>query len=175
MGMDPLTIGLTLSAISTGVDVISSISNGNAQKQNAEDNAEIARRNAAQEKDAAVAQAEKIRIAAKRQQSAANAGLAASGVDLNSGSAVKINDFINLNSEQDAYTTILTGTRGAQASLNQASMFSRQGSNAQSAGFLNAGSSLLAGGAAIGSGWKTGGTGSVVGSGFKANGSVLYP
>ncbi len=155
MGMDPLTIGLTLSAISTGVNVISSISSGNAQKQTADDNAEIARRNAAQDKDVAVAQAEKIRKAASIQRSAANAALSASGVDLGSGSAVKINEEITKNSEQDAYTAILSGNRSAGSSLQQASMFERSGSNAATAGFLNAGSSLLSGGAAIGKGWKT--------------------
>src|SRR5690606_26806172 len=119
---------------------------GKTQEAVAEVNAENARQQAAQQKDTAVAQAEKIRKAAAQQRSEANAALAASGVSVGEGTPVTINDTINLNAEQDAYTAILNGTRNANASLNQAAIFDAQGRDAINSSYLDAGSSLLAGG-----------------------------
>lgn len=154
-GITATTVLAYAAAGSAVLGAYAAIENGQAAKQTANDNAEIARRNAAQDKDVAVAQAEKIRKAAAIQRSAANASLSASGVDLGTGTAVKINEEITKNSEQDAYTAILSGNRSAGSSLQQASMFETSGKNAANAGFLNAGSSLLSAGAAFGKGWKT--------------------
>lgn len=166
-----ISAATVLAASSLALGVYSTIQAGSDKKDLANDNAEMARRNAAQTQDAAVAQAEKIRKAAAIQKSQANAGLAASGVDLSSGSSVKINEEITKNSEQDAYTTILNGSRGAASSLQQASMFERSGRNAANASFLNAGSSLLSGGARIGSGWKTSAGGT---ADFKSGGQLIW-
>lgn len=173
-GITATTVLAYAAAASAAFGVYTAIESGKAEEQTADDNAEIARRNAAQDKDAAVSQAQKIREAAARQKAAATASLAGSGVDVGTGTAVTINDEITLNSEQDAFTTILSGSRSAQSSLNQAGMFESQGNNAKTAGYMNAGSSLLSAGASIASGWKSPATGTNSGSGFKANGNLLW-
>lgn len=169
MGLEAITLQ-TIAAISAaGVGAIAAISSGQQAKETASDNAEIARRNAAQDKDSAIAQAEKIRRVAAIQKSQANAGLAASGVSLGEGTAVKINEEITKNSEQDAYTAILNGSRSANASLQQASMFDSKASNALNSSYLNAGSSLLSAGAKIGKGWKQPG-----GTGYRADTQLMW-
>ena len=172
MGMDPVTITMIASALVAGVSVYSSMEQGKQAKQTADDNAELSRRQGAQETDAAVAQAEKIRRVAALNQSEANAALAASGVSIGEGTALKINEEITKNSEQDAYATILNGTRGASTASAQASMYESAGSNALNAGYLNAGSSLLSAGAAFGKGWKTS-AGNVAG-GVKAPTGLMW-
>lgn len=125
----------------------SAIVQGQQAKQTAITNAELARRQGASDKDAAEAQAEKIRKAALYQIGSANAAGAASGVDINSGSQLRINEQINHDAETDAEMTILSGTRRQAGSNSQAMLYERQGRNAQTA-------SLLSAGAAIASGWK---------------------
>jgi hypothetical protein len=126
-----------------------------AQAQNAADaNAELQRREGEQQKDAAMAQADKIRKAARAQAGAANAALAASGVSVGDGTAVRINEQIYQDSEQDAYNTLLTGSRAQRTANNQANVITAQGNSAMISGALNAGSSLLAGGANYAK-WKT--------------------
>jgi len=126
------------------------------QKSAADDNAELQRRQAAQEKDAAVAQAEKIRKAARQQQAEATANLAASGISVGNGTPIRISNEIYRTSEQDAYQTILGGNRAYQAGQTQSGLLETQGQAAATAGYLNAGSSLLSGAAsAYKAGWKT--------------------
>lgn len=164
-----------LLATTAAVGAYASIQSGKAAKQAADDNAEIARRNAAQGQDAAVAQAEKIRRAAAQQKASATAQLAASGVSVNDGTAVNINDQITKNAEQDAFTTILNGSRSAASSLNQATMFENQGKSALQGGYLNAGASLLSSGSSIASGWKASvPSGGNAAGGFKGSSSLMW-
>ena len=118
-----------------------------AQAENAADaNAELQRREGEQQKDAAMAQADKIRKAARAQAGAANAALAASGVSVGEGTPVRINEQIYKDSEQDAYNTLLTGSRAQTSANNQANILTAQGNAAMISGALNAGSSLLSSG-----------------------------
>jgi len=141
--------GIELALVAgTAMSAGSAIMQGQQAKATGDTNAELARRQGEADKDAAVAQAEKIRRAARYQIGAANAANAASGVDLNSGSAFRVNEIINQDSEKDAYQTILSGTRRQTGNNNQALLYESQGRNAETA-------SILSAGASIASGWKS--------------------
>jgi len=136
--------GAEIALIATAVvGTTSAIYSGQVQKETAEVNAELARREGDAAKDAAVAQAEKIRKAARAQEGQANAALAASGVAVGEGTPIIINEDIIKRSEDDAYSTLLTGNRQRQTANNQAGVLQYQGQAAQTAGTLNAASSLL--------------------------------
>jgi hypothetical protein len=132
----------------------SAIYAGAQQEKAADTNAELARRQGDQDADAAVSQAEKIRKAARSQAGEANAAMAASGVAIGEGTAVRINEDIYKNSEDDAYSVLLTGTRRRQSANDQAGILNAQGNAAMTAGLINAGSSVLSMGARSG-GWKS--------------------
>jgi len=127
------------------------------EEANAKFAAEQAEADAKAEAGAAQVEADRIRKAAKRQKSAAIAAAAASGVDVDSASAVKIDEEINKNAEEDAYLTLVGGSDRA-ARLNQQATADRYaGDAARTAGKINQASTLLsaAGTAAnAGRGWK---------------------
>lgn len=154
MGIETAAL-LTYAAVASTVVAAGSAIYTGVQAQNAADtNAELARRQGVQDADAAIAQADKIRKAARAQAGAANAALAGSGVSVGDGTAVRINEQIYQDSEQDAYNTLLTGSRAQRTANNQANVLTEQGNSAMVSGALNAGSSLLAGGATYAK-WKT--------------------
>lgn len=156
MGLDPLTLGIGLAAAGSVLGAGASIMQGQQQKQQAEVSAELERRRGAQEQDAAVAQAEKIRKAARQQQASATASLAASGVSVGEGTAVRIGNEILRTGEEDAYQTILSGRRTQSSSVQQAGLISTAGRNAATAGVIGAGTSLLSGAGGIArAGWRT--------------------
>lgn len=106
------------------------------------------------EQSAARVEAERIRKAGKQQKSEAIAALAASGVDVTSGTALKIDQEIGRASSEDAFLT-LAGGRDRAARLNAEAQGSRMaGSRAQTAGYLNATNTLLVAGTNSGKGWK---------------------
>lgn len=106
-------------------------------------------------KAAAKVEAERIRKAGREQAAAANASLAASGVETGEGTALRITSGITEDSEQDAYQTILNGANSASRLQAQAQADRFSGNNAATAGYIDAGSSLLSGGAKAYNGWKT--------------------
>lgn len=148
MGIEAVLIAAAV--VSAG----SAIYSGVQQKNAADTNAELARREGNQQADAAVAQAEKIRKAARATAGQANASMAAAGVSIGEGTPVRITDQIYQNSESDAYSTLLTGTRRQQSANDQAGLMEYEGNAARTAGYLNAGASLLSTGANYGM-WKT--------------------
>lgn len=107
----------------------------------------------------AIVEAERIRKAAKAQRSTATAAAAASGVDVSSPTAVRIDEQIVANSEEDALLTILNG-KDRSDRMNQQAKLDRTGaklaiSNGKTANF----GTLLSGAAkatGIYSNWKTG-------------------
>jgi len=131
-----------------------SIYSGVQQNKVMEANAEMARREANQEADAAVAQAEKIRRAGRAAASQANAALAASGVAIGEGTALRINEQIYKDSEDDAFSTLLTGVRRHRSANDQAGLMEYEGRSARTAGFLNAGATILSSASSYGK-WKT--------------------
>jgi hypothetical protein len=136
------------------------IYSGQQQKQQLNQQADQAQADA----EAAAAQSQveagKIRAAARKQQSAALAALAVSGVDVSTGTAEQIQSDIANRGEQDALTTILTGSNKKNSIDASAAAMRIGGDNAATAGFINAGSSLLSGASKIGqSGWRSLGIG----------------
>lgn len=114
------------------------------------------RNEAAYAADAAKQQAEKIRRLGQAQRGEAAAALAGSGVKLGEGTALEIDKNITHRTEEDAFTAILGGKRAIRAGDAQASMLKTAGSNAQTAGYMQAGATVLqAGGAYAKSGWKS--------------------
>lgn len=144
-------IALIASAV---VGAGSAIYSGQVQKETAEVNAELQRREGESAKDAAMAQAEKIRKAGAAQAAQANAALAASGVAIGEGTPLRINENIYQNAEDDAYNTLLTGKRQQQTANDQAGLTQYQGNAAQTAGVLNAASTVLSAAGSYGK-WKT--------------------
>ncbi|MFM9434610.1 hypothetical protein ACFDR9_001670 [Janthinobacterium sp. CG_23.3] len=147
MGIETAALLAYAAVASATVGAGAAIYSGVQQRQAADDNAELARRQGVQEKDAAVAQAEKIRKAARAQAGAANAALAASGVSIGEGTPVRINEEIYRDSESDAYSTLLTGSRRQRTNNDQAGILTNQGNAAMTSGVINAGASLLSAGA----------------------------
>lgn len=144
----------TLMIMAVAASAGSAIYSGVQQQNVADTNAELSRRQGVQDADAAVAQAEKIRKAGAAQAARANAALAASGVSVGEGTPVRINEEIYKSSEEDAYSTLLTGARRRQSANDQAGMLQSQGSAAMTGGLISAGASVLSGAASYGK-WQT--------------------
>lgn len=143
-------IGLAAAAVGAAT----AIYQADTAKNTAEANTELQRREGNNKKDAAVAQAEKIRKAARAQASQANAALAASGVAIGEGTALRINEQIYQDSESDAYSTLLTGVRQQRTNEGMALISQTEGKAAKTAGYLNATSSLLSSGSGAYGKWK---------------------
>ena len=106
------------------------------------------------EAGAAQVEAERIRKQAKAQRAQAVAALAGSGVDVNSSTALKIDQTIDKNAEQDAYLTMVGGSDQAARLNASAGGYHQQASQAMSAGYVSAGTSLLSASTNNGKGWK---------------------
>lgn len=140
---------LAASAVSAGA----AIHQGEVQSNFGKYQRDQAAADAAAQKGAAQVEAERIRKAAKQQRAEAIAALASSGVDVNSATAVRIDQEINHNAEQDAYLTIVGGNDKAARLNAQGEGAYLQGQQAKTAGYINASSSLLQGYAQA-AGWK---------------------
>lgn len=117
---------------------------GNYQNEQAKADAEAAKG------DAAV-QARQIREAGKRQKSSATAASAASGFNVDDGTAELINNQIDQGAEQDALMAILGGNNQARRLRTQGEYAKKAGENARTAGYISAIGSV----AKAGSGWKS--------------------
>jgi hypothetical protein len=148
--------------IETALLVSAAVSAGSAVVQGVQANkmGKYQQAQAQADADAAAASARleagNIRKAGERQRSAARAALAASGVNVDEGTAELINTEITQNAEQDALTTIQTGGNRARMINAEGDLARIQGRNAQTAGILSAGSTALSAGATYGRsrGWR---------------------
>lgn len=154
MGIETAVLLSYAALAGTAVATVGTLYSADTQKNTAEANAEMSRRQGNQEKDAAIAQAEKIRKAGRAAAGRATAATAAAGVAIGDGTPLRINEEITLDSERDAYSTLLTGTRRQQSANDQAGMMIADGKAGVTAGYLNAGSTILQGAANYGK-WKT--------------------
>lgn len=138
-------------AVSAG----SAISQGQQAKATGQYQAAQAAADANATRASAQLEAEQIRKAGQRQRSAAVASQAAAGVKVDTGTAELINTEITQNAEQDALTTIQSGSSRARQinAGGEAALIS--GKNASRAGVLNATSTALSAGATIAKGWRT--------------------
>lgn len=143
MGIAEGTLLAYAAVASAAVGAGAAIYSGDQQRKAMHANADQAQADA----DAAAAegrvQAQKLREAAKRQRASAAAALAASGVDVGEGTAELIQQDITDRGEQDALTTILSGSRRSALLGREAEVSRIGGSNAQTAGYIGAASSVL--------------------------------
>lgn len=120
----------TMMAVSTGVSIAGQLAQGRAQRQAANAQARAEELQAQQQLQAAQDEALRIRKAGQRATGAARAALAGAGIDVNSGTALTIEDDITASAESDAYNTLLTGERRSTALRNSAAMSRAAGRNA---------------------------------------------
>lgn len=131
------------------------VASGQQQKKMANYQAAQAEADAEASKAAAKVEAERIRKAGRQQASAANAALAASGVETGEGTALRVTSGISGDAEQDAFQTILSGNNQGARLNAQAQADRISGRNAATSGYISAGSSLLSTGSKAYSGWVT--------------------
>lgn len=148
-------------AATTAVSMYSTDTQAKQQEANLKFQAEQAEADARAEAGAAQVEAMRIRKQAKMQRAQAIASAAASGIDVDSPTALKIDKDIAANAEEDAVLTIMQGkNRGsrlgqqAYASRNEASMARWAGKVNNTATLLSSVSSAASMGANGGAGWK---------------------
>lgn len=128
----------TMLAVSTAVSMAGALAQGVAAKRAANVQAQQEEHIAAQQREQASREAERIRRAGERTQGQARAQMAASGIRVDSGTALQIDEEIGFESELDAQNTLLTGERGARASEFSASVARARGANAKTGSILSA-------------------------------------
>lgn len=155
MCLEMLLIGSALLSAGTA------ISSANQSAKAAEATGRNLASQAGQQQDAAAAQADQIRKAARRQRAAAEASFAAGGVDVGVGTPIAVDNEIARGGELDALNTIITGGRGANSLTQEAIAYGKQANAARMAGYGQAASTLLSAGAGAMSaaGWRSNGPG----------------
>ena len=162
----------TLAAIGTAVTAVSSVSSGfataanaNYQAQVAQNNAQIARQNADYSEKAGAAQAQATSLKAAQTAGAVKTAQAANNVDVNSGSAVDVQESEREKGNLDTATTFNNALLKAYGYRTQATNFEAQASlDQQEAGQAEIGGVLGAAGTVLGhasqfSGFGGGGAG----------------
>lgn len=157
MGIETIAMGALIGSSVLGAGA--SLTQGRQQGQLADAQADQLSMQAAGERDSALATAQRIRRAGRAQQAEAKAAYAAAGVDVNRGTAVRVGDQIDLDSETDAYMAILQGERRGRTLDYEAKATRHAGRNARRAGVAGAFRSILGGAASYGL-WSAGGAGS---------------
>lgn len=151
--------GVEIAAI--GASVLAAggaVYSGQQQKKMSNYQAAQAEADAKAAQAAARVEADRIRKAGRAQAAAARASLAGSGVETGEGTALRITSDIARDAEQDAYQTILNGVNQGARLNSQAQADRISGKNASTAGYINAGSSLLSAGGTAYNGWKKSGS-----------------
>lgn len=139
------------SIVSSGFQMVSQMNKGSQQQDMANYQAAQAQADAQVEREVAQVNADKIRKAAKSQQSSARSALAASGVVADAGTPLMIQGDIIDRGEQDALTELLTGSRKGQKLDTEASGLRVAGKNAKAQATSGAVGSLLSTGGSLGS------------------------
>lgn len=130
-----VSTGLAM-AVSTAVSIAGQLQQGRAQRKAAEAEAAQMEKIAAQQQDVALQEAERIRSQADKVRGAARAQMAANGIDVNSGTALTIEEEIETESEKDAFNVLLTGKRQAESSRFSASQARARGKGAVTSSML---------------------------------------
>lgn len=160
---------LVLSAVGTAVSAIGAISSADAQAQAASyqaqvarNNATIANQNAAYSVKAGEAQATAQGLKSRAELGSAVAGLAAGGVDVNSGSAADVQttqrEFGQLDTEQTRQNAQLQayGYRSQSSNFTaEAALEQQKADQAPIAGAFTAAGDLLSGASSLGSKWNS--------------------
>lgn len=133
-----------LSIVGAGVSALSQKAQGDREQK-------AANIQAAEIDQAALTSAQKLRKLATQTRGSARAALAASGVDVDTGTSQTIDEEITRDSESDYYNTILNGQRQSDA-------VRRSGKAAADAATYNTLSTLVSGADKAYSRWKQAGT-----------------
>lgn len=153
-------IALGVMAASTAVTLYATDTQAKQAEANANFQAAQAEADARAAQGAASIEAARIRKESKAQRAKATAAAAASGVDVNSPTALKINEEITSNAEQDA-RMVMFNAQDQGARLNQQATADRiGGANARRAGRTSQASTLLSAAGSMtnyGQGWKRAG------------------
>ena len=144
-------------AASTGLQAFGQYRQGREQESALNYQSGMSLADAAAAEGTAQVQAKVIRKAATMQRKEATAAYGASGVDVNSGTALDVQGDILARGEMDALTALITGKNTAERLRGQAKMQSRAAHNARVSGNLGALATVLQGGAKAG--WAYGGGG----------------
>lgn len=145
----------------TGVSALNSISQGHTAKAQGALQQQADNYAAGVEEQSALETARIIRKAGARTVSAQTAAYAGAGVKVGEGSAAEVERQTNLDVEHDAFQALLEGSRRARGLRTQGAFAMGQGNAAQTAGYLNAATTVLAGGYGVlkSSGWRANGPG----------------
>ena len=142
-------ISIAAQAVGTIVSVFGAISQGNNAKAQAESDAAFARRNAEISRQQAEADAAAQQRDARKRIGAARAAYGISGVDLE-GSPLDVLEESAANAELDKQNILYRGRLREIGYEDSAAQSTFAGGQAQSAGYMRAGSALLAGASSIG-------------------------
>lgn len=145
MGLETLAIvGIAMGAVGTAVSAYGSIAAGNAAKDAAEFEAQVAENDARAQSQQAAFDASRIRKRNKRLRGTQTTSALKSGFTM-SGSNLDILQDSAIEGELDALTRLYTGAIGAGRSREGAKLARSKGKNAQRQGFMNAGGTALTG------------------------------
>lgn len=136
-------VEIAILAIGAAISAYSAIQQGEAQKDQADAQAQQAVNEGAYRADAAKAQAEKIRRAGRAKRGEARAALTASGVKLGEGTPLEVDKTIAVRSEEDALSAILSGTRARNSANEEATLITKRGESAQTSGYFSAAGTAL--------------------------------
>lgn len=164
-----IDIGTVLGVVSTGLNVWQQLRSGrdvetsyDAQAAASVTGARRALLDAQAVKEAAADQAGRVRILAREAVNTARARYSASGVRVDVGTAMDVQQDIAVRGEEDALNVILFGERQrrrleqeAAGQLEEAGQFTQAGNNARSQGRVNAVASAISGGADVYTRWKS--------------------
>lgn len=150
---DPATIAAITAYAATASTVVAvggAVYSADQARSNANKQADQARADAEAQQGAAEVEAGRIRKAAETRRSAAVAALAASGVDVSTGTSEQIQTDIIRRGEEDALNTMLTGSNRAQR-LRQVGEMDQYAGSQLATGSVISGLSSVAGSAR---GWR---------------------
>ncbi|MCB2001689.1 MAG: hypothetical protein KDH93_19140 [Rhodoferax sp.] len=134
-----------LSMAGSAISALGALSQGRQAAATGKYQQEQAAADADAERAYAQIEAGKIREARSRTQSAARASVAASGVEVDVGTAELINQDIFASGEEDALTTVMNGATRARKLNAQGEGYAISGRNARTASALSAGSAFAKG------------------------------
>lgn len=138
-------ISAVMAVAGTAVSVYSSVQQGKQADDLAEYNAKLAENEAQDARNLATEKENDKRLKTRQLISTQKAQLGASGVDINTGSALQLQQDTATLGEVDALRIRATGDKTVESYESQAALNKLQGSNAKTQGYVNAGGSLLSG------------------------------
>ena len=138
-------IGLVMSMVSAIGGAMAAKDAGEAQKAAADYNAKVMEAQAQSEREAAAFEETQQREQAAKMRARQKVAYLASGVDLSEGTPLEVLGAQAGEMEMDALAIRYNGEVKAKQSESQARIYRMQGQQAQKAGTINAGSSLLTG------------------------------